>query len=81
MVGFHNLVGTGIAPVSKKTAVKYLQTFIATSPIAINTASIHAQYIGGEVDKGKYKNCSSNPFGSKWHFEQSGIDGKSAKVK
>ena len=24
MVGFRNLVGTGIAPVSKKTAVKYV---------------------------------------------------------
>jgi hypothetical protein len=58
-----------------------MQTFIATSPMEFVIASIHAQYIGGEVDKDKHKSCSSHPFGTKRHFGQSGFYGKSALIK
>ena len=67
--------------VEKQILIKHLQTFIATSPIIVVQASIHAKYIQREVDKDKHKSCCSHPFGSENHCEQIGLDVKSAKVK
>ena len=62
--------------VEKQILFKHLQTFIATSPIIVVQASIHAKYIQREIDKDKHKSCCSHPFGSKNHCEQIGLDVK-----
>jgi hypothetical protein len=62
MVGFRDLVGTGIAPVSKKTAVKLflyivLVNFLAISAVGSSYQTSHVITQGHQWWMGKVGNC------------------------
>ena len=52
MVGFRNLVGTGIAPVSKKTAVKI--EYLPWTTLFIGSSN----YAGVGIDFGTFRRCN-----------------------